>query len=374
MRAGVFGCVLGACVTALCAGQADAQDAAARPPTEVSVITVTPRNTPAQFETSGKTESSRLVEIRARVEGYLERIDYQEGALVKTGDLLFQLDALPYEAAADSAKAQLAQAQARLINASATLKRVRPLAKEKAVSQKDLDDAVSAELEARAAVDVAKAQLRSAELNLGYTTIRSPLTGRAGKSEQREGSLVSPGANGLLTTLVQTDPMWVSFGVGEQDVLRFRRGLASGAVQSPSQGRIEVELTLADGRVYPHKAVINYVDPNVDEKTGTVNLRAEVANPDNALSPGQFVRVRASNIELVNAVMVPQRAVLQGAQGKVVYVVEDGKAQPRPIEAGQFYGDQWIINKGLKAGDTVVVDGGIKLAPGAPVKIVSTLK
>ena len=191
---------------------------------------------------------------------------------------------------------------------------------------------------------------------------------------QREGSLVTPGSAGLLTTLVQTDPMWVVFGLGEQDVLRYRTGIAAGTLTSPGQGKVAVEIVLADGRVFPHQGVITYVAPTVDAQTGTVTLRAEVPNPDGSLSPGQFVRTRAVNIELVDALMVPQRAVMQGAKGKFVYVVVDGKAEVRPVEPGQFYGDQWIITKGLKAGDPVVVDGAIKLAPGAPVKVTGPAK
>ncbi|HMX53424.1 MAG TPA: efflux RND transporter periplasmic adaptor subunit, partial [Plasticicumulans sp.] len=170
------------------------------------------------------------------------------------------------------------------------------------------------------------------------------------------------------------DPMWVVFGLGEQDVLRFRSGVAAGTLKTPGQGKVAVEIVLADGRVFPQQGVITYVAPTVDAQTGTVTLRAEVPNPDGSLSPGQFVRTRAVNIELVDALMVPQRAVMQGAKGKFVYVVVDGKAEVRPVEPGQFYGDQWIITKGLKAGDPVVVDGAIKLAPGAPVKVTGPAK
>lgn len=342
----------------------------ARPPAPVSYVEVVPRNTPKQFEYTGKTESSRQVEVRARVEGYLDKIAYIEGSVVRTGDLMFQIDPRPFQAALDNAKGSLAQAQAKLTNATATLKRVRPLAKENALSQKDLDDAVAAELEAKAAVVSAQAGVRNAELNLEYTTIRSPLNGLSGRSTQREGSLVQPAASQPLTTLVQLDPMWVNFGIGENDVLRYRTGVAAGTLRTPGEDKVEIELVLANGQPYPLKGRINYVDPVVDAQTGTLNIRAEVPNPQGVLSPGQFVRVRIQGIELVNAVLVPQRAVLQGPQGKFVYVIADGdKAEARPVEVGEFYGDQWIVPKGLKAGDKVVVDGAIKLAPGAPVKV-----
>ncbi len=342
-----------------------------RPPVDVTVLEVVPRNTPAQFEFTGKTESSREVEIRARVEGYLDKIAYTEGALIKNGDLMFQIDPRPFQAALDNAKGTLAQAQAKLVNASATLRRVRPLASQNALSQKDLDDAVASELEAKAALESAKAQVRSAEINLGYTTIRSPVSGLASRSSQREGSLVTPAGKDPLTTVVQLDPMWVNFGVGENEMLRFRTGIAAGTLVAPGPGKVEVELVLANGQAYPQKGHVNYVAPTVDPQTGTINIRAEVPNPVGALSPGQFVRVHVKSIELVDAILVPQRAVQQGAQGKFVWLVAPGgaSAEARPVQVGEFYGDQWIVTKGLKAGDKVVVDGAIRLSPGAPLKV-----
>ena len=342
----------------------------APPPVEVTTISANPQTTPATFEFTGKTESSRLVEIRARVEGYLDKIAYTEGDFVRTGQLLFQLDPQPFQAALDNAKGDLARAQAQLANARATLARVRPLAKANALSQKDLDDAVAADRSAQAQVQSAKAQTRTAELNLGYTTIKSPLNGLAGKSEFREGSLVTPGSNSLLTTVVRLDPIWVSFGAGENDVLKFRRQKASG--QLTSTENVEVEVVLADGSVYPNKGRIDYVAPTIDQQTGTLALRAEIPNPNRVLSPGQFVRVRLQGIERSNVIVVPQRAVMQGPQGKFVYVVSpDNKAEVKPVEVGDFYGDQWIVTSGLNGGEQVIVDGAIKVRPDAPVKIVT---
>jgi membrane fusion protein (multidrug efflux system) len=341
-------------------------------PVEVTVIEARSQDTPAVFEFTGKTESSREVEIRARVTGYLDKIAYREGALVQRGDLLFQIDPRPFQAALDSAKGVLASQQAQLNNARATLARVKPLAKENAVSQKDLDDATAAVLTAQAAVQSAKAQVQEAEINLGYTTIRSPLTGLAGRSQKKEGSLVSVNDN-LLTTVVQLDPIWVNFAVGENEALKFRAQKVAGQLQAPQRPEdIEVELVLADGSVYPHKGYIDYVAPTIDRETGTLALRATVPNPEGRLSPGFFVRVRIQGITRTNVVMVPQRAVMQGPQGKFVYLVgQDNKAEARPVEVGDFYGDQWIITSGLKGGEQVVVDGAIKVRPGAPVKIVA---
>jgi membrane fusion protein (multidrug efflux system) len=349
------------------------------PPVEVTTVSAAPQTTPATFEFTGKTESSRSVEIRARVEGYLDKIAYTEGDLVRSGQLLFQLDPQPFQAALDNARGDLARAEAQLANARATLARVRPLAKENAVSQKDLDDAVAAERSAQAQVQSAKAQVRTAELNLGYTSIKSPLNGLSSKSEFRQGSLVTPGSNSLLTTVLQLDPIWVNFGIGENELLRMRTEAAAGRLKGPGIDRLEVELVQADGSVFPQKGRITFVSPTVDQQTGTVTLRAEVPNlrtevpnsgPSSRLLPGQFVRVRIEGASRPNTIMVPQRAVMQGPQGKFVYTVSaDDKAEPKPVQVGDFYGDQWIVTSGLSGSEQVIVDGAIKVRPGSPVKV-----
>ena len=344
--------------------------ATVRPPTPVSVVDIQPQNTPAVFEYTGKTTSSRQVEIRARVEGYLDKIAYEEGSLVKTGQLLFQLDPDQFKAALASAKAELAQRNALLTNANLILKRVRPLAKQNALSQQDLDNAIANQLTAEAQKQAAQAQMKQAQLNLGYTTIKSPLTGLAGSSNFREGSLITPGANSLLTTIVQLDPMWINFGVGENEMLKIREQIKSGELKGPGVENLRVEVLLADGSTYPQKGRITYVDPVVNADTGTFNMRVEVVNPNGTLRPGQFVRVRIQGVVRPNAIMVPQQAVMQGPNGKFVYVVDaDNTAQPRPVQVGDWYGDQWIVDSGLNAGDRVVVNGAARLQPGAPVQI-----
>ena len=343
----------------------------ARPPTPVSVVEIKPENTPATFEFTGKTASSRQVEINARVEGYLEKIAYTEGSLVKENQLLFQLDPKPFQAALDSAKANLAQQEAALTRARQTLARVKPLAKQNAVSQQDLDNATAGVLTSEAQVQAAKANVEQAQLNLGYTTIRSPLTGLSSSSNYREGALIRSGGTGSqLTTIVQINPMWVNFGVGENEVLKLRAQQEAGQLKGPGLSKVEVELILADGATYPQKGQITYTDPVVNAQTGTYNIRAVVPNPDNQLSPGQFVRVQIKGAFRPNAIMVPQVAVMQGPNGKFVFVVApDNTAVPRPVQVGDWYGDQWIINAGLEAGDRVVVDGAVRLQPGAPVQI-----
>lgn len=345
--------------------------ATTRPPAPVSVVEVKPENTPATFEFTGKTASSRQVEINARVEGYLDKIAYEEGSLVKTGQLLFQLDPKPFQAALDNAKAVLAQQEALLTRARQTLARVKPLAKQNAVSQQDLDNATAGVLTSEAQVQAAKAQVETARLNLGYTTIKSPLNGLSSSANFREGALITPaGKNAQLTTIVQIDPMWVNFGLGENEVLKIRAQQAAGQLNRPGLNKIQVELILADGSVYPQKGQITFVDPVINAQTGTYNVRAVVPNPDNQLSPGQFVRVQLKGAVRPNAIMVPQVAVMQGPNGKFVFVVSpDDTAQPKPIQVGDWYGDQWIVNSGLEPGDRVVVDGAVRLQPGAPVQI-----
>jgi membrane fusion protein (multidrug efflux system) len=350
---------------------AQTSPASARPPTPISVVEIKPENTPATFEFTGKTASSRQVDINARVEGYLEKIAYTEGSLVKDGQLLFQLDPKPFQAALDSAKANLAQQEAALTRARQTLARVKPLAKQNAVSQQDLDNSTANVLESEAKVQAAKADVEQAQLNLGYTTIRSPLTGLSSSSNYREGALIRSGGTGSqLTTIVQIDPMWINFGVGENEVLKLKSQSEAGQIRGPGLGKVEVELILADGTSYPQKGRITFVDPVVNAQTGTYNIRAVVPNPANQLSPGQFARVQIKGAFRPNAIMVPQVAVMQGPSGKFVFTVgPDNTAVPKPVQVGDWYGDQWIINSGLEPGDRVVVDGAVRLQPGAPVQI-----
>lgn len=347
---------------------------AARPPTPVSVVEIKPETTPATFEFTGKTASSRQVEINARVEGYLDKIAYTEGSLVQQGQLLFQLDPKPFQATLDNAKAVLAQQEALLTRARQTLARVKPLAKENAVSQQDLDNSIANVLASEAQVQAAKANVEQAQLNLGYTTIRSPLTGLSSSSTYREGALIRSGGSGSqLTTVVQIDPMWVNFGVGENEVLKIRTQQKTGQLKGPGLSKVEVELVLADGTTYPQKGQITFVDPVINAQTGTYNIRAVVPNPNNQLNPGQFVRVQLKGVVRPNAILVPQIAVMQGPNGKFVFVVgPDNTAAVKPIQVGDWYGDQWIINSGLEAGDRVVVDGAVRLQPGAPLQIKPT--
>jgi len=339
------------------------------PPAEVTVLAVAHESLPVTYEYVGQTAGSREVEVRARVTGILLKRNFTEGAPVKKGQSLFDIDPAPLEAVAARAEADVAAADARVDQAARNAARMRPLYADKAVSQKEFDDAVSTETINRADSKAARARLAEARLNLGYTKVESPLGGLASRSLRSEGTLVS-GPEVLLTTIVQIDPIWVQFGIPDNEQARLRKEVEAGRLKLPGNGSFEVTLRLTDGSVYPRTGRLNFYDVRITPNTGTQEARAELANPDGALRPGQFVRVFLKGATRPNAVKVPQRAVLEGPQGKFVYVVNDkSQAEVRPIEAGEWTGDAWIITSGLKAGERVILDGVMKLGPGAPVKV-----
>jgi membrane fusion protein (multidrug efflux system) len=335
----------------------------------VSVVTVTPTDVPYVGEFVGETESSQEVEIRARVEGFLETIAYREGAVVNKGDVLFQMDRKPFEAALAAARAELQAQQARLGTASANLKRVGPLAAEDALSQKDLDDAQGTKDAAVAAVEGARSRVQQAEINLSYTTILSPVTGVTSFARKQPGSFIAPGPDSLLTYVSALDPMRVNFSVSENEQLKFNKLVGEGKLRPAADQKYTVKIVLADGSVVPAPGHITFGDASFSKETGTFLVRAEVPNKDGLLRPGQFVRVLMSGANWVDAIELPQRAVMQGPQGNFVWVVDaESKAQFRPVKVGPLSGEQWLIAEGLQPGERVVVDGGLKLAPGVPVK------
>jgi membrane fusion protein (multidrug efflux system) len=341
------------------------------PAVEVTTVTATPKDTPVTFEFVGQTESSRQVEIRARVEGFLEKRSYQQGGVVHSGQVMFQMDRKPFEAALQAAEGELAQQEARLATAKANLGRIRPLAEQNAASKKDLDDATGQAQAAGAAVISAQAKVRVAEFNLGYTTIVSPLTGLAGRANKQEGSFITAGQDGLLTYVAQVDPIYVNFSISENEILRVNSAKAKGSIVTPKNDDYETELVLADGSIFPHKGRINFADPSFSQETGTFLVRAQFANPKGNLRPGQFVRIRLNGAIRPKAILVPQRAVQQGAKGHFVWVIDkDGNAVFQAVQVGEWHGDAWFIDAGLQGGERVVVDGTLKVAPGAPVKIV----
>lgn len=361
---GLLGAVLMAC-------QDKPKEAPAPAPPEVSVLEVVEKDTPMSFEHVGKTVSSRKVEIRSRVEGFLEKRLYEEGSRVEAGQPMFQMDAKPFEVDVLAAKAGLAQQQARLKTATINLNRVRPLAKKKAVAQKELDEAIGHYHEAAAAVEAAKAGLTQAELKLGYTLIKSPVSGLSSYATQQEGAYIGMGTGSLLTYVARIDPMWVELSISENQVLQFAKQKRSGLLKAPENDHFTVKLLLADGSEYPHQGVVTFADASISEETGTFLIRAEVENPKNLLRPGQFVRVLLQGAVRPNAVLLPKIAVQQGKNGSFVWVIDDQQeAQFRAVTPGPWQGDQWFIDAGLKAGDRVVVEGAMKLRPGTKVKIV----
>ncbi len=339
------------------------------PPPEVVVTTVTPRSLPLTFEYVGQTAGSREIEVRARVAGIILKRNFVEGAPVKEGESLYTIDPAPFQAAAARAEADVAAAQARYEQAKRNAARMRPLYAEKAVSQKDNDDAVSAEQITAADVKSAKARLVEAKLNLSYTKVEAPISGVSSRSLRSEGSLVE-GPQTLLTTVMQVDPIWVNFGVPDNEQAALASEVQAGRVELPKDGAFEVSVRRADGTIYGETGKLNFSDVRVSPTTGTREARAELPNPSGQLRPGEFVRVILKGATRPNALTVPQRAVLEGPQGKFVYIVDEkGTAQPRPVDVGDWAGEDWIIKKGVRPGDKVIVEGLMRLGPGAPVRI-----
>ena len=353
-------------LAAACSKKEEAAPAAQ--PADVSALTVKAQTVPVTFEFVGQTESSQQVEIRARVSGFLEKRVYTEGSFVKPGQVLFTMDAKPFQADLQAAKGELAQQQARLTTARANLNRVKPLVADNALSVKDLDDATGQEQGAAAAVEAARAKVTEAQLNLGYTTITSPLAGLSSFAKIQDDAYVSPG-NSLLTYVARLDPMRVNFSLSENESLRKKEEMARGILKAAPNDNYLVEVVLADGSVFPHRGRITFADASFSQETGTFLLRAELPNADGQLRPGQFVRVNVIGFTRPNSIVVPQRAVIEGPKGPFVWVVDpEGKAQQRHVEAGDWLGDQWLVSSGLKDGEKVVVDGFMRLAPGLPVK------
>jgi membrane fusion protein (multidrug efflux system) len=333
------------------------------PPPTVSVIQVGMREVPVLVEVVGRTEGSKEVEVRARVSGILGRVLYAEGSPVRAGAPLFEIDRAPFEIALAQARAALAQERAKNEQAQREAERLKDLIAKRAISQREADDAASNFKSSSAAIQAAEARVREAELNLSYTAVGAPIAGVTGRAQRSQGSLVTAGTDSsLLTTVSQTDPLWVRFSLSEAE-----RQIVAGSKQG-GRGN-EVRLVLPDGKTHPVAGRLNFAGSTVDTRLGTVQLRAEFANPDLRLLPGQFVRAQvvAGSQE---AIVVPQSAVLQGDAGRYVWTLgPENKATPRPVETGAWLGADWIILKGLKPGDQVIVDNLLRLRPGVTVQL-----
>ncbi len=339
--------------------------AATQPPPAVQarVIQVAPQRVPIQLEAVGQVQGSKEVEVRSRVNGILLKHLYKEGALVRAGEPLFQIDPAPYEIAVAQARAQLSQERARNEQMQREAARLKDLAAQKAISQKEYDDATSALKLSNAALQAAEANLRLAELNLSYTLVTAPVSGVTGRMLRSEGSLIAAGQeSGLLTTVNQVQPIWVRFSLSESD-----RASLPGGQLSVSSGA-EVRLVLPDGSRYPEKGRINFSATQIDPQLATLEFRAAFDNPHTQLLPGQFVRVQLVAGRRDNVYLVPQTAVVQTEKGFLLFVLDkDGKAAVRPVQTGGWIGSDWMILDGLKSGDRVIADNLLKVRPGVQV-------
>jgi membrane fusion protein (multidrug efflux system) len=347
------------------------------PPAAVTTLVLQPKTVPITYEYVGQTAGSKEVEVRARVTGILEKRFFTEGGWVKAGQPLYLIDPKPFEAQSAAAEAEVARARAQLAQSDRELARLKPLAEKRAVGQKEADDAASNADLARAALKAAEARAAEVNLSVGYTKVNAPITGLSSRSIKSEGSLVTANDT-LLTLLWQVDPIWVPFNVSENDRLGLERAVAAGKLVLPKDNAYDVTIKLSDGSAFPRKGRINFSDTRVNPTTGTYEMRAEIANADGALKPGQFVRVALKGAVRNNAIVVPQVAVQDGPQGKFVYVTgkdKDGKdiAVVRPVTLGDWVEldgvNQWLVESGLAAGDTVLVEGIAKLQPGGPIAL-----
>ena len=345
-------------------GRSDSAHAAtpAAPALPAAVLQVAPQRVPIALEAVGQIEGSKEVEVRARVSGIVLKRLYNEGDLVRAGAPMFKIDPAPFEIALAQAQAQLAQEQARNEQSRRESVRLKQLAAEKAISQKEYDDATSNLKLSGATLQAAEAKLREAELNLSYTSVTAPVSGVSGRAVRSEGSLITAGADSLLTSISQVDPIWVRFSLAESDLAKLpQRRLIRGAP-------VEVNLILPDGTRYPGKGRLNFAATQIDTRLGTQQLRAEFDNAKGQLLPGQFVRAQLVAGQRDNVFLVPQTAVMEAEAGYMLFVMDkEGKAALRPVQLGDWIGSDWVVLGGLAAGDRVIVDNLLKLRPGVPV-------
>jgi membrane fusion protein (multidrug efflux system) len=342
------------------------QAGANMPTPEVGVVTLQPATIALQQELSGRLSPFRSADVRARVAGIVQRRLYEEGSDVGQGQALFQIDPAQLQASLSAAQAGLASAQANAANAHSSAARARQLAPAKFISATDLDNALAAERSAAAAVQQTQALVQAARINLGYTTVRSPIAGRAGQQQITEGALVGEGGATLLTTIDQIDPLYVEFSIGVDDLAKLR-------ARAEGSGAREVKVKLADGSFYAQPGTLDFAGDVVDPATGAVALRARLPNPDHRLLPGTFVTVQASLGEQRNAFRVPQVAVQRDGEGAYVLVIgQDGKVARKGITASLMQGSDWIVTTGVTSGDQVIVSGLQRVQPGKAAKIAAS--
>lgn len=323
---------------------------------EVGVVTVYPQTVSLTTELPGRLESVRTAQVRPQVGGIIEKRLFQEGSYVRAGQPLYQIDSSTYEASLESARAQLATAEATLAKANADLARYRPLVEADAISRQEYDAAVTAKRSAEASVKAARADIKSAGINLRRSRITAPISGFIGQSKVSEGTLVSAGDTTVLATIQQTNPMYVNVTQSAADIMKLRQDIAEGKLQTVNGG-IEVDIKFENGGMYGQKGRLLFADPTVNESTGQVTLRAAIPNDDNILLPGLYVRVLMNQADVANAFVVPQQAVTRGDKDTVLVVNAQGGMEPRVVTVAQQQGSNWIISDGLKDGDKVIVNG-----------------
>ena len=350
--------------------QAQQPGAGGQPPQEVGVVTVKPESLALATELPGRLNPYRVSEVRARAAGIVLKQVFREGSDVKQGELLFRIDPAPLQASLLSAQATLAKSEAALAQAKLQEGRYKELVAVNAVSKQDYDNSVAAVKQGLADVAAGKAAVQTAKLNLGYTTVTSPIPGRIGKAQVTEGALVGQNEPTLLATVQQLDPIYLDFTQSSTEMLRLRRAFESGKLESVAPGQAKVRLVLEDGSEYPQDGKLLFSDVTVDQSTGMVTLRAEFPNPKHELLPGMYARARLAQAVDKQALTIPQPALLRGQGGSatVMLVGADNKVQVQPVKADTAVGDKWVVTSGLKAGDKVIVQGLQKVRPGAPVK------
>ena len=355
---------LGAC------GRTEPPKPAARPPVEVRVVASRAETVPVVQEHVGRVAAFRSVEVRARVEGILEKRHFTEGTEVRRGQLLYTIDPTPYRTVLADARAEVARAEANLANTRSREARYAPLVRENAISRQDYDDAVTAVKQNEALLASARSAVERAEINLGYTRVVANESGRIGATLVPEGRLVGKGEATHLATIDRLEPVYVNFTMADRDAMVFRRAMSSGAIRE-AEGGSKARVFLPDGTQYDQLGRLDFTDSRVDPNTGTIGLRAVMPNPGTNLLPGMYVRVEFISAQRPDTVLIPQKAVVRTPTGHVAWVVtNDGRAERRDLVVGTWLRDDWIVEKGLGAGETVVVDGHQRLQPGVPVRAV----
>ncbi|WP_438480299.1 efflux RND transporter periplasmic adaptor subunit [Oleiharenicola lentus] len=353
-----------------CSKKDAAPVAQAHPATEVGVVTLSPQAVTLSRELPGRTSAFRVAEVRARVSGIVLKRLFTEGSEVKEGQPLYQIDPAPYQAALDSAKAQLARAEANSASAKLQADRYRDLVNARAVSQQEYDNANAQQLASTADVAAGKAAVQTAQINLNYTNVLAPISGRIGRSDVTEGAYVQSGAATLLTTIQQIDQLYVDVSQSSSELLRLQEDLKSGRLTRAGEGQARVTLVLDNNRHYSEAGTLQFADVSVDASTGTVLVRALVPNPNRELLPGMFVRAHLEEGVNPTALLVPQQGVTRNQRGEPTALVvgAGNKVETRVLHTERVVGNQWLVTDGLKAGDQVIVQNLQKIRPGADVK------